>query len=293
MAQDARRLQRIVRPHGPAAGRGFRSAGRLGIKTCLGTETPLVIPTAVKERLKAAGKDPADPAVVQEVYEGMFRRIIATHPLDYYWFWTPEGWTWQPVNKQQIAATLSDLRAARVAAERVKAPFTLATCGWVLGPPQDPSQFDRELPKSMPLSCISRQVGNSPVEPGFARVQGRPKWSIPWLEDDPGLPPVASAGRMRRDAADSLAYGCTGLMGIHWWTRTSVPERAPALAKAAWEERGQVTGVRGQVQETRSRRQGDRRPGRGAGADGRRPSPSGRGAGGEGRPAPLSPGGRF
>jgi hypothetical protein len=224
----------------------FQSAGRLGIKTCLGTETPLVIPTAVKERLKAAGKDPADPAVVQEVYEGIFRRIIETHPLDYYWFWTPEDWTQKPVSQQQIAATLLDLRAARAAAEKVKAPFTLATCGWVLGPVQDPAQFDRELPKSMPLSCINRNVGKAPVEPGFARVQGRPKWSIPWLEDDPAMIlPQLWAGRMRRDAADSLAYGCTGLMGIHWRTRVLAPN-VSALAKAAWEERGQGVGDRGE-----------------------------------------------
>ena len=76
------------------------------------------------------------------------------------------------------------------------------------------------------MSCISRTVGNSPVEPGFRHVEGRPKWSIPWMEDDPGMTiPQLWVGRMRRDAADSLAYGCTGLMGIHWRTRVLGPER--------------------------------------------------------------------
>ena len=84
----------------------------VGIKTCLGTETPLSSPTPVRERLKKEGKNPSDPAVVQELYEGLFRRIAQTHPLDYYWFWTPEGWTWLPVTQQQIDATVSDLRAA-------------------------------------------------------------------------------------------------------------------------------------------------------------------------------------
>jgi hypothetical protein len=223
---------------GRLLGGAFSYAGRLGIKTCLGTETPLVIPDAVKQRLKAAGKDPASPAVVQEIYEGMFRRIAQTHPLDYYWFWTPEGWTWAAVPEPQVAATVADFRAAMAAAEKVRAPFTLATCGWVLGPPQDPSRFDRFLPKTMPMSCISRNVGNSPVEPGFADVAGRPKWSIPWLEDDPGLIiPQLWVGRMRRDAADSLAYGCTGLMGIHWRTRVLGPN-VSALAHAAWDQAG-------------------------------------------------------
>ena len=214
----------------------FTFARKLGIKTCLGTETPLVIPTRVKERLQAAGKDPADPAVVQEVYEGMFRRIMATHPLDYYWFWTPEGWTWRETKQEQVDATLADFHAAIGAAENVQAPFTLATCGWVLGPQQDRALFDNVLPKRMPMSCINRQVGHSPVERGFADVKGRPKWAIPWMEDDPALnSPQLWAGRMRKDAADSLAYGCTGLMGIHWRTRILGPN-VSALAKAAWDQ---------------------------------------------------------
>jgi hypothetical protein len=216
----------------------FTLARRLGVKTCLGTETPLVIPTPVKQRLKAAGKDPASPAVVEEVYEGIFRRIAATHPLDYYWFWTPEGWTWEPVKPEQIQATLADFRSAIAAARKVKAPFTLATCGWVLGPPQQPALFDQFLPRDMPMSCINRLVGHEFVEKGFANVHGRPIWAIPWLEDDPALTAAQLwAGRMRRDAADARAYGCTGLLGIHWRTRILGPN-VSALARAAWENSG-------------------------------------------------------
>jgi hypothetical protein len=84
------------------------------------------------------------------------------------------------------------------------------------------------------MSCINRQVGHEPVEPGFAKVQGRPKWAIPWMEDDPALiSPQLWAGRMRKDAADALAYGCTGLLGIHWRTRILGPN-VSALANAAW-----------------------------------------------------------
>jgi len=216
----------------------FGFARRLGIKTCIGTETPLVIPTPVQERLKAAGKDPKDPAVVQELYEGIFRRITKTHPLDYYWFWTPEGWTWGAVGDQQIEATLADFRAAIAAAEKVAPPFTLATCGWVLGPPQQPSLFDEMLPKEMPMSCINRNVGHAPVEPGFAKVEGRPQWAIPWIEDDPAMIiPQLWVGRMRKDAADARRYGCTGLLGIHWRTRILGPN-VSALAQAAWDQSG-------------------------------------------------------
>ena len=216
----------------------FSFAKDLGVKTCIGTETPLTIPKMVKEHLKEEGKKPDDPAVVQSIYEGMFQRVMKTHPLDYYWLWTPEGWTWGGAKDEQVAATEKDILLAVTAAKKVNAPFTLATCGWVLGPPKDRAQFDNVLPKEMPFSCINRQVGFEPVEPSFARLKGRPKWAIPWLEDDPAMIiPQLWAGRMRRDAADALAYGCTGLMGIHWRTRILGPN-VSALARAAWEQSG-------------------------------------------------------
>ncbi len=214
----------------------FTFARPLGVKTCIGTETPLTIPALVKERLEKAGKNPADPAVAAEVYEGMFERIARTHPLDYYWLWTNEGWTWSGVPDEAVEAVEQDLLTAVKAAERVKAPFTLATCGWVLGPPKDRARFDQILPKEMPFSCINREVGKAPVEKQFAKITGRPLWAIPWLEDDPGMiSPQLWAGRMRKDAADALEYGCTGLMGIHWRTRILGPN-VLALAWAAWDQ---------------------------------------------------------
>jgi hypothetical protein len=45
--------------------------------------------------------------------------------------------------------------------------------------------------------------------------------------------PQFHVGRLRRDAADAHAYGCTGLMGIHWRTRVLAPNFL-ALARAAW-----------------------------------------------------------
>jgi hypothetical protein len=214
----------------------FSFAHQVGVKTCVGTETPLIIPKLLQERLKALGKNPGDPGVVQELYEGIFRRAAKSYPLDYYWFWTPEGWTWSGVKDEQIKATMDDLAGAIAARQKVQAPFSLATCGWVLGPQQDRAMFDKVLPKDVAVSCINRQVGYTPVDAGFAEVHGRSKWAIPWMEDDPALSsPQLWAGRMRRDAYDALRYGCDGLMGIHWRTRALGPN-VSALALAAWEQ---------------------------------------------------------
>ncbi|MCC6696992.1 MAG: hypothetical protein IT365_15290 [Candidatus Hydrogenedentes bacterium] len=210
----------------------FQLASALGVKTCVGTETPLVVPKRVQER--------AGESVIkaEDLYAGMFTRIMQAYPIDYYWFWTPETWTWEGTTQEDTQKTIDDILAAKAAAERVGAPFQLATCGWVLGPQFDRAYLDKALPKEFPVSCISRAVGHDPVEPAFALISGRDKWAIPWLEDDPAMTsPQLWVARMRRDARDALDYGCTGLMGIHWRTRILGPNVA-ALAQAAWSQTG-------------------------------------------------------
>jgi len=165
----------------------FSFGKSLGIKTCVGTETPLIVPKRVRDRLIKAHKDITDPKVISQIYEGIFEHIKRTYPVDYYWLWTPESWTWDSVPAIVVQKTESDLILAVKAAKEVNATFKLATCGWVLGPPTDRKQFDKSLPKEMPFSCINRYVGFSPVEKAFAEITDRPKWAIPWMEDDPGL----------------------------------------------------------------------------------------------------------
>lgn len=214
----------------------FTEAKALGVKTCIGTETPLTIPKLVRERLRASGKDPAEMAVVQSVYEGMFRRIAATYPIDYYWLWTPEDWTWGGNKPEQFEATKRDIQAALDALSSIGKPFVLATSGWVLGPQNDRTALDAFLPKDSPMSTINRQVGHAPDEPGFANLRGRPKWVIPWMENDPNLTaPQPWVGRMRYDAADARRLGCTGLLGIHWRTKI-LSTNVSALAAAAWDQ---------------------------------------------------------
>ena len=214
----------------------FSLAHKLGVKTCIGTETPLTVPAAVRAHLKQLGKDPADPAVVRELYDGIFKRIGAICPVDYYWLWTPEGWTWGGNDPAQLAATVRDIRAACDALAATGKPCTLATCGWVLGPQQDRAALDKMLPKECPMSCINRNVGHDPVEAAFANIHGRPTWAIPWMENDPNLVAYQPwAGRMRHDAVDAKRLGCSGLLGIHWRTKALSPN-VSALAGAAWDQ---------------------------------------------------------
>jgi hypothetical protein len=215
----------------------FTFARSLGIKISVGTETPLTVPDLVKKRLQAMGRNPDDPAAVKDLYKGMFERITKAYPIDYYWFWTFEGWTWSDASPSEIERVASDLSRALEAAEELNPPFRLATCGWVLGPPSRRTLFDEILPKSVIVSTINREVGKAPVDPAFSRIEGRSRWAIPWLEDDPSLTsPQLWVGRMRRDAADALRYGCDGLLGIHWRTRI-LSANTLALARAAWNQK--------------------------------------------------------
>jgi len=216
----------------------FSFARSLGVKTCIGTETPITIPGRVRTKFEKMGRDPNDIEVVREVYEAMFQRIMKTHPIDYYWLWTAEAWTWGANTEGQADEVINDIKTAHKALKNVKAPFKLATAGWVLGPKGDRAGFDRMLPKDIATSAISRQFGGTEVDVAFGQVKGRQKWAIPWLEGDPELTsPQLWVGRMRKDAADALMYGCNGLMGLQWRTRIVGPN-ASALAQAAWDQSG-------------------------------------------------------
>jgi len=221
---------------GAMLGTAFAEARRLGVLTCVGTETPLTLPSPVQARLRRQGRDPRDPAVVKEIYTAMFDRIGRASPADYYWLWTPESWTWEGNEPGRFKEVADDVGAAMDALRDLHSPMTLATCGWVLGPQHDRAALDRLLPPSSPMSAINTAVGYDPIERQYANLSVRPRWAIPWLENDGDLTsPELWTGRMRFDAADALRLGCTGIIGIHWRTRILAPSIA-ALAEAAWDQ---------------------------------------------------------
>lgn len=216
--------------------RVFNFASQLGIKTCIGTELPLTIPTWVQQRLKEEGLNPNSREARRKIYEGIYHRIIQTHHLDYYWFWTPEDWTWKGNTQDQLMTVLEDIGIALDAGNKLSVPFSFAVCGWVVGPQTDRAYFGRVLPEHVIISSINRQVGMAPIDPAYREISTHTKWAIPWLEDDPALTiPQLWVGRIRKDAADARRYGCRGLIGIHWRTKSIGPNVA-ALAEAAWEQ---------------------------------------------------------
>jgi len=88
----------------------FSYARSLGIKTCAGTETPLTVPGDVRKRLGYTNRHRIKIDEKIALYEGMFNWIAKNYPLDYYWFWTPENWTWGGNSAQEIKEGEEDLK---------------------------------------------------------------------------------------------------------------------------------------------------------------------------------------
>jgi hypothetical protein len=204
-----------------------------GVKVCVGTETPVIAPGPAMARLRELKVPLKDWP--KETYKGMFTWLMKNAPVDYYWIWTPETWIWGGNTPAQYRAVENDLNAALAAAKELGNPFPVGTCGWVLGPKQDRKAWDKLLPKDAPIANINLNVAHSPIDESFAALEDRPKWAIPWLENDPDMVAWQPwVKRLRHDAADAKRLGCTGLLGIHW--RTSIlAANVSALAQAGWD----------------------------------------------------------
>jgi len=170
---------------------------------------------------------PTDGELLQ-IYEGIFSRIMKTHKLDYYWLWAAET---EAVN---YPALLKELLISRQALRNLGDPFRLAISGWGnIG--ESFRHLDRDLPKDIVFSSLGPDGGRDPVDPAYKDLN-RPKWTIPWFENDGEfLGAVLKVGWMRADAKLARDYGCTGLIGLHWRTQP-VSLQAAALAQAGWSQ---------------------------------------------------------
>jgi len=208
----------------------FTHARNLGVSTAIGTELPMGLepkgpevdydwirgmPPSLCQRLTSLGKDPKDPSTVKAVYEGIFKRIKRTHPLDYYWLWSWEVWSMHGVSNAQIDTFKNEMKIAGQALEAVEAPFQLALAGWIIGTADNPAEFDDTLDSQIPFYGLWDEAqGMEELDPS------RTKWAATWLEEDWGLAqPQLEAHRVYADMRAALEKKCDGLIAKHWRTR--------------------------------------------------------------------------
>lgn len=222
----------------------FRHARVLGVATAVGTELPLGLepagaeidepwvrgmPAELQARLVAAGRNPADPDVVKDVYRGIFERILKTHPLDYYWLWSYEIWSEEGVTPGQVAAFETDIGLAQEALAELGNPFQLAHAGWKLGTVANPAEFEDVLPPEAPFFSLWGSAT------GFDQLSAaRVKWPATWLEYDWGLAqPQLALYRVHEDAVAAESVLADGFIAEHWRTRILGPN-VHAMKNLAW-----------------------------------------------------------
>ncbi len=254
----------------------FTHAKKLGIKTALGSESPLAFepgnsqindegdpahiitedwirtcPPHVRDRMKdvygfpvpvSRGAD--NEAFAKSLYQGIFTRIMRTHPLDYFWLWTYEMWSYggHEPSRKQIEAVADDYKYAQQVMAEMKTPFKLATFGWKVGSSGgdgDELEFHDDLLSGVPFGTLwDNAQGMWAVLP-----TGRKGWTSCWYEEDWGLiQPQLRSMSVYNEVAHGLRNGGVQANIAKHWRIKSVSQASAAHAKLSWDNRAPVDG---------------------------------------------------
>ncbi|MCJ7504329.1 MAG: hypothetical protein MUP80_14905, partial [Acidobacteriia bacterium] len=162
-------------------------------------------------------------------------RLLEAYPtVDYVWLWEDEGMSWAS-QKTGVPLSVTPFRQAYDFLKRHDPQKQLVISGWG-GVVRHVAAFHRQLPKDIVFSSLSDNLGWDPVSEEFAKLEGRERWPIPWLEDDPAMwLPQFHVHRFVRDMDRAESFGCQGLLGIHWRHRIT-DANAGFQARYSWEK---------------------------------------------------------
>jgi hypothetical protein len=178
-------------------GESFKYAQQLGIHVGLGFE-PYQIPDEI---FNAAPPEahcvPADPKIpgpridpesvtAKDILEARLGRLLEAYPtVDYVWLWEDEGMNWIS-QKQKVPFSTTPFKQAHDFLRRQAPQKRLVLSGWG-GVVRHFAHFHQELPGDVIFSSLNDNVGWDPVNEAYATLEGRERWAIPWLEDDPAM----------------------------------------------------------------------------------------------------------
>jgi len=218
----------------------LRYAGKLGLHTGVGFE-PYQIPDAILRALppevKPQGPGPRfdiESVTARDLLETRLAQLLEAYPeVEDVWLWEDEQMNWESRNTGQPLSVTPFLQAhdfLRRNAPRKK----LVVSGWG-GVARHFADFHKRLPGDIVFACLSDSLGWDPVNEVFGKLDGRERWPIPWLEDDPSMwLPQFHVHRFERDLNRAAAMGCQGLLGIHWRHRIVDPT-AVYQARFSWD----------------------------------------------------------
>jgi len=205
----------------------FEYAHKLGIRTGVGFE-PYLVPDeifrATPPEVRVEPQDSATPnpridpdsVTARDILETRLARLLETYPtVDYVWLWEDEGMSWAS-QKTGVPLSTTPFKQAHDFLRRHAPNKRLVISGWG-GVVRHFAAFHRALPEDIVFSSLSDQLGWDPVSEEFGKLEGRERWPIPWLEDDPAMwLPQFHVHRFVRDMDRAEQFGCQGLLGIHW-----------------------------------------------------------------------------
>lgn len=219
---------------------GLRYAARLGLRTGIGFE-PYQIPDEIWRALppeaKREGAGPRfdiESVTARDLLETRLAQLLEAYPeVDYVWLWEDEEMNWESRKSGQPLSVTPFLQAHDFL-RRNTPKKKLVVSGWG-GVARHFADFHRRLPGDVVFACLSDSLGWDPVNEVFGKLDGRERWPILWLEDDPSMwLPQFHVHRFERDVNRAAQMGCQGLLGIHWRHRIVDPT-ATHQARFSWD----------------------------------------------------------
>ncbi len=224
----------------------FSYAERLGIRTGVGFE-PYKIPDeifrAVPPEAHSTNTSPEDlgprldpeSVAARNILEIRLGQLLETYPsVDTVWLWEDEGMNWAS-QRSNVTLSVTPFKQAHDFLRRHSPRKRLVLAGWG-GVARHFESFHQRLPGDIIFSCLSDTLGWDPVHPVYGKLEGRERWPILWLEDDPSMwLPQFHVNRFQQDMKLADQYGCQGLLGIHWRHRIVDPT-AGFQSRASWDK---------------------------------------------------------
>lgn len=226
-----------------------------GFRICLGFE-PAAVPEEILNALPPNAKRPLrgrdgatqhvldlTTVVAKDILRLRLDDLLETYPMvDAIWLWQNEdaAWTTQHSAADILPFDSSYLRVAHDYLNERAPEVNLVVSGWgAVHTLFD--QLNAELPKDVTFSALHHNLGTTPTDEVYGRLDGRDRWPIPWLEDDATLwQPQYHVERFQNDIARAHEFGANGMIGIHWRTRT-IDHVASYFARALWQPGLDVT----------------------------------------------------
>lgn len=202
-------------------------------------ETARALPPAIKpkegKRFPGGAAFDVESNIARKLLETRLGQLLEAYPdVDYVWLWEDETMNWES-RKTGVPLSITPFQQAYNFLRRHAPQKKMVLSGWG-GVVRHFEYFHQKLPMDVVFSCLNDSLGWDPVHEVFGKLEGRERWPIPWLEDDPSMwLPQYHVNRTDRDVRLAERYGCQGMLGIHWRNR-AIDATAGFFARSCWDK---------------------------------------------------------